>query len=117
MGKRVAIEAGPLDVLMSVEDGKCYAHCLPFDLLGEGDKPAEALHNLADMIREHLTFYIERGIEEFIFCPAPKKYWDMLKMVQEKKRCIPQIPEGLLQAKTSNRIEKFLNPVNVPAIA
>lgn len=105
-----------LDVLMSQEEGKHYAHCLPFDLLAEGVTDEEAKRRLAEMIFEYLKFFMQNHMEPFMFKPAPMKYWEVLRMLKkEQQRFIPNIPEGLLKASSPNRIAPYLNPVNAPA--
>ena len=105
-----------LDVLMSREEGKFYAHCLALDLLAEGKTEHEAKKNLAEMIFEYLRFFVEKNMEPFIFRPAPMKYWEILKMVKTKSsHFLPSIPEDLLHVSSPNRIAPYLNSVNAPA--
>lgn len=105
-----------LDVLMSQEEGKYYAHCLPFDLLAEGETEEEAMKRLAEMVFSHIKFFMENNMEPFIFRPAPMKYWEVLRMVKKQpQHFLPRIPEGLLKATSPNRIASYLNPVNAPA--
>ena len=105
-----------LDVLMSQEEGKCYTHCLPFDLLAEGQTQEEAKRRLTEMIFEYLRFYMTNNMEPFIFRPAPMKYWEVLRLVKkQEQRFLPNLPEGLLKAASPNRIASYLNPVNAPA--
>jgi len=104
-----------LDVLISQEAGKYYAHCLAFDLLAEGDTVEEAERRLEEMIFEHIRFFLERNMEPFIFRPAPMKYWEILRMVKKEHHFLPNIPEGLLKVTSPNRIAPYLNPVNAPA--
>ncbi len=106
-----------LDVLMSQEEGKFYAHCLAFDLLAEGKNVQEAKKNLAEMIFEHIRFFVEKIMEPFIFRPAPMKYWDILKMVGKTSHFLPNFPAGLLHANSANRITPYLNSVDAPACA
>ena len=108
-------QTGPLDVLLSQEEGKFYAHCLPFDLLAEGDNQAEAMKRLEEMIFEYIKFFMESNMEPFIFRPAPMKYWEILRMIKKEGRFFPNIPEGLLRATSPNRIAPFLNSVDAPA--
>lgn len=100
---------------MSQEEGKYYAHCLPFDLLAEGDTEAEAKRRLAEMVFEYIRFFLERNMEPFIFRPAPMKYWEILRMVKKEQYFVPTLPEGLLKATSANRIAPYLNLVNAPA--
>lgn len=106
-----------LDVLMSQEEGKFYAHCLAFDLLAEGKTVLEAKKNLAEIIFEHIRFFVEKNMEPFIFHPAPMKYWNILKMVRKETRFSPNFPEALLRATSANRIAQYLNSVDAPAYA
>ena len=109
-------QTSPLDALVSQEEGKYYAHCLPFDLLAEGDTKEEVISRLAEMVFEYIRFFAENNMEPFIFRPAPMKYWEILKMVKKERHFLPNIPEGLLKATSSNRIAPYLNPVNAPSL-
>ncbi len=106
-----------LDVLLSQEDGKFYAHCLQFDLLAEGTTKQQARKRLAEMVFEYIRFFIEKNMEQFMLRPAPMKYWEVLKMVKKVGHFIPQLPEGLLRATSPNRISAYLSMVDVPACA
>ena len=112
---RKHFQTAPLDVLHSREEGKHYAHCLPFDLLAEGDSEEEAMKNLAEMIFEHIKFFVESNMEPFIFRPAPMKYWEILRMIKKQAHFLPNVPEGLLKATSPNRVAPFLNLVDAPA--
>ena len=112
---RKHFHTSPLDVLISQEEGKYHAHCLPFDLLAEGENEAEAKRRLAEMIFEYIRFFLERHMEPFIFRPASMKYWEILRMVKKERHFLPGIPEGLLKVASPNRIAPYLNPVNAPA--
>ena len=68
-----------MDVLISQEEGKYYAHCLPFDLLAEGENREDAKRKLREMIFEYIKFFMESNMEPFIFRPAPMKYWEILR--------------------------------------
>jgi predicted RNase H-like HicB family nuclease len=106
-----------LDVLMSQEEGKFYAHCLAFDLLSEGKTEQQAKKNLAEMIFEHIRFFVEKSMEPFIFHPAPMKYWNILKMVKKETHFSSNFPEELLRATSPNRIAQYMNSVDAPAYA
>jgi hypothetical protein len=114
---RKHFKTSPLDVLISQEEGKFYAHCLPFDLLAEGNNAEGAKRRLTEMIFEYIQFFLEKNMEPFIFRPAPMKYWEILRALREEERFIPQLPEGLLNVTSPNRIAAYLNPVNAPACA
>ena len=108
---------GTLDVLISQEDGKYYAHCLSFDLLAEGETRRQAEKRLTEMIFEHVKFYLKNNLEQFLFRPAPMKYWEILKMIKNDGDYVPRIPEGLLRATSPNRISSYLNALDAPACA
>ena len=112
---RKHFQASPLDVLLSQEEGKHYAHCLPFDLLAEGVTQVEAMKRLEEMIFEYIKFFMESNMEPFIFRPAPMKYWEVLRMIKKAGHLLPNVPEGLLKVTSANRIAPFLNPVDAPA--
>ncbi len=112
---RKRFQTSPLDVLLSREEGKYYAHCLPFDLLAEGDTTEQATKRLEEMIFEYIQFFMEKNMEPFIFRPAPMKYWDVLRMIKTKTRFFPRVPDGLLKASSANRIAPFLSSVNAPS--
>ena len=112
---RKHFQTGPLDVLLSQEEGKFYVHCLPFDLLAEGDSQEEAMKRLEEMIFGHIKFFIENNMEPFIFRPAPMKYWEILRMIKKQGHFFPNVPEGLLRATSPNRIAPYLNLVDAPA--
>lgn len=106
-----------LDVLMSQEEGKFYAHCLAFDLLAEGKTEHEAKKHLSEMIFEHIRFFVEKNMEPFILRPAPMKYWEILKMVRKEGHFLPNFPEEMLRATSPNRIAHYLKSVDAPAYA
>ena len=115
MAIRKSFQTSPLDVLVSQEEGKFYAHCLPFDLLAEGDSQRDAMRRLEEMVFEHVKFFIESNMEPFIFKPAPMKYWEILRMIKNQGHFFPNVPEGLLKATSPNRIAPYLNLVDAPA--
>ena len=104
-----------LTVLMSREEGKFYAHCLAFDLLGEGVTERQARKRLEEMIFEYVRFYLRNNLEQYLFRPAPMKYWDILRLIQKTKNNLPVLPPGLLKATSPNRISQYLDTVNAPA--
>ena len=106
-----------LDVLISQEEGKFYAHCLAFDLLAEGKTEHEAKKSIAEMVFEYIRFFVEKNMEPFLFRPAPMKFWAILKMVKKESHFLPSVPENLLHVHSANRIAPYLNSVNVPAHA
>jgi len=68
------------------------AHCLELDLVEYGASVEEALTNLVEVVAAHLNYALEHSLENALFNPAPKKYWDayyaysMLDAVDRSRR-------------------------------
>jgi predicted RNase H-like HicB family nuclease len=64
----------PLSIALRIvcfrEGDAWFAHCLEFDLIGDGPTKAEALEELADAIRIQIEFSIEHGNVSNLFSPA-----------------------------------------------
>lgn len=78
-GKKIKSEGKAfLSCLEYKDEGYYIAHCLEFDIVAQGNTPEEARNNLADLIREQITFASEQDIEEkILFKPAPQRYWEL----------------------------------------
>lgn len=69
--------------LIALKDGKKFAGvCLEFDLITEG----ESINDAMEKITEYAEAWLEnarkhRIPEEVLNRPAPKKYWDMFKLI------------------------------------
>lgn len=64
----------PLRVVFYKEDGDWIAHCLEFDLLGDGATQETALDMLSEAIGLQINFAIEHDSLKSIFTPAESKY-------------------------------------------
>ncbi|HEX4794885.1 MAG TPA: hypothetical protein VH370_13885 [Humisphaera sp.] len=64
-------------VVVYREDGAWIAHCLEFDLLGEGETPEAALAMLSNAIELQLAAMIEFDNIENLFKPAEAKFFAM----------------------------------------
>lgn len=102
--KKVKVQ-GNLPVLVTHEDGNYYAHCLPFNLISEGKTLVEAKMEMGEMIFEYIKHFLEIGKPYFMMDPAPSKYWELYAAHQP---IFPNIPQGVFEAKSPNRIEKFM---------
>lgn len=67
----------PLRVLFYKEDGDWIAHCLEFDLLGDGATKEDALENLTEAIGLQLEASLEFDNPKNLFCPAPGRFLEM----------------------------------------
>jgi len=79
-GKKICSKAEGILSCLEYKDGDVFiAHCLEFDLVAQGDTIEEAKTNLADLIKTHIDFSVEKDIEDkSLFKPAPQKYWEIL---------------------------------------
>ena len=62
------------------------AHCLDYDLVGTGDDMIEAFEELEDVIQVQFKGCADlrkRGKKAAMPGPAPKQYWDALKIAQK----------------------------------
>lgn len=85
-GKKVACQTKAQINCLEYKDGDTFsAHCLEFDLVAQGDTRDDAKKNLADLIRTHIQFAIEKDVEEkSLFHPAPQQYWKILHDIQSR---------------------------------
>ncbi len=65
-------------VIIEKDDDLYSAHCLEFDLVGEGDTIEAAQESILDNIKNHISFAISKGLFEKIIDPAPPEYWNKL---------------------------------------
>lgn len=65
-------------VIIEKEDDLYSAHCLEFDLVGEGETIDQAQESIIDNIINHITFAISKGLYDKIIDPAPPEYWNKL---------------------------------------
>jgi len=67
----------PIRVVFYREEGSWIAHCLEFDLLGDGDTRETALEQLAQAIRIQVEATRDYGNPANLFAPAEGKYFRM----------------------------------------
>lgn len=65
----------PIRVVFYREDDRWIAHCLEFDLVGDGDTRREATDSLADAIGVQVKESLGSGNLANLFSPAPAEYW------------------------------------------
>lgn len=67
----------PIRVVFYREDGSWIAHCLEFDLLGDGETQEAALQKLEQAIRIQVEATRDYGNPANLFSPAEGKYFRM----------------------------------------
>ncbi len=67
----------PIHVVFYQEAQRWLAHCLEFDLIGDGDSRSDALVNLTEAIEIQVAFSIENNNLSNLFAPADGKYFEM----------------------------------------
>ena len=53
------------------------AHCLEFDLIGDGETPKDAMKQLNDAITAQIKASIKHKCLKNLFVPAVPKFWEM----------------------------------------
>jgi predicted RNase H-like HicB family nuclease len=67
----------PLRVVFYKEGASWVAHCLEFDLCGDGASRSDALACLAEAIAVQVKFSVEHGNLKNLFSPAPSDIQEM----------------------------------------
>ena len=67
----------PLRVVFYYEQDRWIAHCLEFDLMGDGDTQPEALESLSEAISLQIDASLVLGNPENLFTPAEGKFLHM----------------------------------------
>lgn len=91
----------PLRVVFYREDGRWVAHCLEFDLCGDGASKVEALKSLSQSITLQVRASIEHDSDQNLFSPAPGE-------IQERFFAGQHVAEGELQLELgTERLDHF----------
>lgn len=67
----------PVRAVLYREEGSWVAHCLEFDLCGDGDTPNEAFQSLMEAISIQIEETIESGNARNLFTPADGVFFEM----------------------------------------
>jgi predicted RNase H-like HicB family nuclease len=67
----------PLRIVFYRESDAWIAHCLEFDLCGDGETKEAALDNLSEAVRLQLEFSVEQSNFGNLFAPAGGKFFQM----------------------------------------
>ena len=90
-------------VLIYREDDYWIAHCLEYDLLGDGKTVRTALKRLMGVIETQISYLKENDLMEQLYHPAPLQYWRRFATARplpdtelvSKKEFKPKIPDKL----------------------
>jgi hypothetical protein len=96
----------PLRVVFYKEAGDWIAHCLEFDLIGDGPTKAKALETLNEAIRVQVAYSFEHQNIDNLFSPAEGKYFRMFaagKDVAGKNIAIGELKLPLVVDRTEAR--------------
>lgn len=67
----------PVRAVLYREDGRWVAHCLEFDLIGDGESPEEAVESLNEAISIQVQDTLKSGNARNLFSPADGEYFEM----------------------------------------
>ncbi len=67
----------PLRIVFYQQDETWVAHCLEFDLMGDGPRREDALTSLNDAIATQLSWSLEQNDIKRLFSPAPEEILEM----------------------------------------
>ena len=92
------------------EDGdRWVAHNLELDIVGVDSDKGKAIAEVRELTFSHIRFCIERKATDFLFRPAPDRFW---KMVAEKKTA--RVKASLIEQKLDlDDLEKILSKTPV----
>jgi predicted RNase H-like HicB family nuclease len=78
-------ESPLLHVLLTEEDDVIVARCLDFTVSTHGNDEDDALHSLAEAIKEYVLTAIEDKAIDTILDPAHSKYWRLFNELELKQ--------------------------------
>jgi predicted RNase H-like HicB family nuclease len=96
----------PLRVVFYKEGGDWVAHCLEFDVIGDGPTKSKALNALTKAIRIQVAYSFEHQNIDNLFSPAEGKYFRMFaagKKVPSKNIAIGALKIPLVVDRTEAR--------------
>jgi uncharacterized protein (DUF302 family) len=74
----------PIRVLIYQEDEETIAHAIEMDIVADGETHEEAVSHLKQLIKNQITFAIQKGEEHLIWRRAPKEYFERWESAQEQ---------------------------------
>ena len=84
----------PLRIVLYRQRGDWIAHCLEFDLVGDGRTKENACAKLGEMIEAQLLFCVEHKAQ--LFHPAPAKLFEMFAAGNDVASAEIQLAEHLV---------------------
>lgn len=67
----------PVRAVLYREDGSWVAHCLEFDLCGNGETPEDSLRSLSTAMVIQIEHSIKENNPANLFCPADGRFFQM----------------------------------------
>jgi hypothetical protein len=86
-------------ILITRDDDKFVAHALEMDLVAYGDTEDEAVEEVANLMRNQISFAIQKGEEHLTNFRAPKEFFDEWEKVQAASL------KGMVSGKNCGRIK------------
>ncbi len=101
-GKRKIVSMGKFHLTFLGYESEQHhvAHCLELDIVAQCPSSEEAVNDLVELIKDQVAFAAKHDIEENIFHPAPKEYWnklDEIKIHQTEQR-LPNVINRLVSS-------------------
>lgn len=73
-----------LDAILYRENKDYVAHCLEFDIAGTSTKSFEDAYD--ELVQVHIEYAYENDNFEYLYKPAPAKYWNMFHLSEPCNR-------------------------------
>ncbi|MSR59330.1 MAG: hypothetical protein EXS05_17085 [Planctomycetaceae bacterium] len=67
----------PIHIVFYLEEGDWVAHCLEFDICGNGETKREAAESLVQAVKIQIEQSLNHNNPANLFCPAEGKYFEM----------------------------------------
>ncbi len=94
----------PLRIVFYKEGDSWIAHCLEFDLIGDGHTETDALSNLCDAIAIQVEASMQHGNLTNLFAPADGKYLEMFAAGHKNIVGMLKIVEIIERLKSSSQV-------------
>lgn len=91
----------PLRVVFYQDDGDWVAHCLEFDLMGDGATKEEAVQQLGDAIMTQVDYFMETRDPATLFSPAPPDIQQMFAAGDDE-------PNAMLTIERIRRVDDYV---------
>lgn len=106
----------PLRIVFYEDDGRWIAHCLEFDLIGDGGSPKEALTSLGKAIHVQVAMSVEKGSPRSLFTPADPEYFEKFARGQDSPVAVGELTMSMRTVKIERaEIRQYIpDPADAP---